>query len=533
MDIPLDEVIHFDGISSASTGAAVDADSTPTFAVYEEATDTDIGVGGNMTKRTSLTGNYRGSFTASAANGFEVGKWYNVIGSATIGAIATKGILKSFRIVLAESVVGEPKVDVGAFGGSAGIFSGGRPEVNATHVGGTSQTGRDIGASVLLSSGTGTGQLKLASGYVAMTWADIAAPTTTVNLSGTTVKTATDVETDTADIQSRLPAALTADGNMKADALRWAGTLIVATSIPVGTAAGASGGLLISGSNSGTTTLGALTVTGATTLSGAVSLGSTLGITGAITATNASNNLTLGTFTVTTNAIAWPAAWDAEVQSECADALVAYDGLVPADLPTNFGALLINASGHVSRVTLVDTATLTTTVTNLTNSPTAGDFTATMKTSLNAATPASVVGNVGGISGTINTLDQLDTAQDSQHTTTQGLVNTVDTVVDAIKVITDALTALAAARLALSAAQIIPGTIDTAGFSPTTTQFEADDITEATADHYNGRIVIFTSGQLVGQATDITDYSLATGRGHFTVTALTEAAGNNDTFIIV
>lgn len=88
-------------------------------------------------------------------------------------------------------------------------------------------------------------------------------------------------------------------------------------------AAGASGGLLISGSNIGTTTLGALTVTGATTLTGAVSLGSTLDITGAITATNASNNLTLGTFTVTTNAIAWNAAWDAEVQSECNDALVA------------------------------------------------------------------------------------------------------------------------------------------------------------------------------------------------------------------
>ena len=44
-------------------------------------------------------------------------------------------------------------------------------------------------------------------------------------------------------------------------------------------AAGASGGLLISGSNSGTTTLGALTVTGATTL------------TGAVAATNASNDV--------------------------------------------------------------------------------------------------------------------------------------------------------------------------------------------------------------------------------------------------
>ncbi len=39
-------------------------------------------------------------------------------------------------------------------------------EVNATHLGGTAQTGRDVGASVLLSSGTGTGQVSLSSGRV-------------------------------------------------------------------------------------------------------------------------------------------------------------------------------------------------------------------------------------------------------------------------------------------------------------------------------------------------------------------------------
>lgn len=91
----------------------------------------------------------------------------------------------------------------------------------------------------------------------------------------------------------------------------------------------------------------------------------------------------------------------------------------------------------------------------------------------------------------------------------------------------------AAARLALSAAQIIPGTVDSTAFAPTTTEFEADDITEATAQHYNGRVIIFTSGVLIGQATSISNYSLATGRGHFTVVAMTEAPGNNDTFIIV
>ena len=46
------------------------------------------------------------------------------------------------------------------------------------------------------------------TGEAGMDWANIGSPTTTVNLSGTTVKTATDVETDTQDLQSRVPAAL-------------------------------------------------------------------------------------------------------------------------------------------------------------------------------------------------------------------------------------------------------------------------------------------------------------------------------------
>jgi len=91
----------------------------------------------------------------------------------------------------------------------------------------------------------------------------------------------------------------------------------------------------------------------------------------------------------------------------------------------------------------------------------------------------------------------------------------------------------AATQLALSAATIVSGTVDNTAFTPTTTEFEADDITEATAQHYNGRTVIFTSGALLKQATSISNYSLQSGRGHFTVVALTEAPGNNDTFIIV
>lgn len=91
----------------------------------------------------------------------------------------------------------------------------------------------------------------------------------------------------------------------------------------------------------------------------------------------------------------------------------------------------------------------------------------------------------------------------------------------------------AAVRLALSAANMIPGTVDNTGFSPTTTIFESDDITEATDDHYNGRLVLWTSGALAGQTTDVTDYELASGRGRFTCTAMTEAPANDDTFLLV
>lgn len=89
-----------------------------------------------------------------------------------------------------------------------------------------------------------------------------------------------------------------------------------------------------------------------------------------------------------------------------------------------------------------------------------------------------------------------------------------------------------ATRLGLSANTILPGTVDDT-VTPTTTQIECDDITEATADHFNGRLIIFTSGALQYQATRITDYALVSGRGRFTVETLTEAPANNDTLVIV
>lgn len=67
-----------------------------------------------------------------------------------------------------------------------------------------------------------------AGGEAGVDWANVGSPTTALNLSGTTIKTATDVETDTQDIQNRLPGALTAGGNMKADALAISGDTVAA-----------------------------------------------------------------------------------------------------------------------------------------------------------------------------------------------------------------------------------------------------------------------------------------------------------------
>lgn len=89
-----------------------------------------------------------------------------------------------------------------------------------------------------------------------------------------------------------------------------------------------------------------------------------------------------------------------------------------------------------------------------------------------------------------------------------------------------------AAKLGLTLGASPTGTVDDT-VAPTTTQFEAADITEATSDHYNGRVILWTSGALSGQAAVITDYALVSGRGRFTVTTMTEAPADTDTFIII
>ncbi|KKN23040.1 hypothetical protein LCGC14_0909110, partial [marine sediment metagenome] len=108
----------------------------------------------------------------------------------------------------------------------------------------------------------------------------------------------------------------------------------------------------------------------------------------------------------------------------------------------------------------------------------------------------------------------------------------LDLLLDAIKAVTDALTAAAATKLAASAGTVVVDSVDT-GYAETTTTLKGGGTASLSAvdDHYNGRIIIFTSGTLQNQATDITDYNGTTKV--FTFTAITSAPADGVTFVIV
>ena len=112
-------------------------------------------------------------------------------------------------------------------------------------------------------------------------------------------------------------------------------------------------------------------------------------------------------------------------------------------------------------------------------------------------------------------------------------VTTVATTTDVTNQVTADVTAIsgdstAADNLEASLETLVLGT---ATGSPTTTTMPDSALTEATNDHYNGRVIIWRTGVLAGQATDITGYN--GGTKTFTFTATTDAPGAGDAYVIV
>lgn len=90
---------------SPSTGDLADADSVPTYRVYEDETGTAI-LNGSMAKLddTNTTGFYSEQLTLSAANGFERGKSYTIYIAGTVESV-TGGKSHNFQIGAATDVV--------------------------------------------------------------------------------------------------------------------------------------------------------------------------------------------------------------------------------------------------------------------------------------------------------------------------------------------------------------------------------------------------------------------------------------------
>lgn len=151
---------------SFTTGAPTTLAGTPVISAYPDNSTTEITAGITLTVDfDSRTGMHNVRVVATSGNGYASGSNYAlVITTGTVGGV---------------SVVGEV---IGEF--SLEAQSPLRPTT----------TGRTLDVT--------------ATGEAGIDWANIGGPTTAVNLSGTTIKTATDVEADTQDIQSRLPAAL-------------------------------------------------------------------------------------------------------------------------------------------------------------------------------------------------------------------------------------------------------------------------------------------------------------------------------------
>jgi hypothetical protein len=353
VDVRLEETVYLDFVTSASTGAAADADSTPTAAVYEDATDTAV-LSPTVTKRTSLTGNYRVPVACTTANGFEANKSYNVIASATVGGINAKAVVGRFVLrpaaavanvtqwagtaVATPTTAGVPEVDVTFYAGTAASLSDGTATAGAasTITLGTGVTyGTDLlkGRTITLQGGTGAGQSRFITGN------------TNATPSVVTVHRAWDTNPST-------DTTYTLDPTAEADVRQWGAAAV--TGMPMPTYSQPTGFL------AATFPLTIASTTNITAATGVVLSGVTH--TGAVipTVTNLTNAAGAGDFTATMKASIGTAVAASAVASVTAGVTVSTNNdktgySLTQSFPSNFASLGINSSGHVLRTVLTDT----------------------------------------------------------------------------------------------------------------------------------------------------------------------------------
>jgi len=214
-----------------------------------------------------------------------------------------------------------------------------------------------------------------------------------------------------------------------------------------------------------------------------------------------------------------------------------YDGPTKAEMDTAHGLLATEAKQDIidTNVDQIETAVIT----NAAGTDIAADIIALKaETVLIVADTGElqtddIPGTLSTMDGKLATIDNLiDTEIAAIITDTEDIQSRLPAALAGAYMSSDAAaisgSTAAADNLEASAEVIVVAA--TAAGTLSTTQMTTN-LTEATNDHYNGRIVIWTSGVLIGQASDITDYVGATKLVQYT--AVTEAPGDGDTFVIV
>lgn len=152
------QFLYFAGIN-ATTGAAL---TGATFSVRRCIDGTFAAGGATITEDTGL-GFYKAALTQADTNGNDLAFFFTATNAIPVCInVLTTAADPSDSVRLGLTAL--PNAAAGANGGLPTGDAAGR--VDVSKIAGTSQTARDIGASVLLSSGTGTGQLDFTSGVV-------------------------------------------------------------------------------------------------------------------------------------------------------------------------------------------------------------------------------------------------------------------------------------------------------------------------------------------------------------------------------
>ena len=205
-----------------STGVATDADSVPTYRVYEDETTTPILTGSMaLLDSANTAGYYSEQITLSTGNGFENGKSYSIYIAATVSSVAG-ATHRTFQIcapVDVQTIKTNPVVNGGTI----------TYPTNATIASTTNiSAGTITTASNLTTNNDKTGYALSAAGVTAI-WAEVMEGATSAvkmmrgfasallsKVSGMTSGASTPVFRDVGDSKDRITATTDANGNRSA-----------------------------------------------------------------------------------------------------------------------------------------------------------------------------------------------------------------------------------------------------------------------------------------------------------------------------